>query len=317
MSLEAALQRALSIRLNLQITLSSLPIVEEWMDIHLDRWLEHVPTPPEMPPGHAVSYLAMLGSDLQRMWWGAWGDPAGLVPRMADYFKLCNIAKSDATILDQMGEKLEPRLVGSWVGVWGGRVTTGWHFMDPQPWTKLEPLFGTHEAKFLLKHWMHEHGVERVERFSQSIGEGSFSELELAMPAGTVDEQVSAMVSGFRQFSGGAELPAPVIAILRGAPYPSFGLNVRIRGGHVTRVAAIAPGMPLDVIQAVCTEMKVGGCDDKLDRLINTLAAEGVSKVEVGRAGERGGVDVYVEPTQAASKPQPGAAKAGAAPDVN
>ena len=55
MSLEHALNRALSIRLNLQITLSGLPIVEEWMDIHLDRWLEHIPSPPEMPMGHAVA----------------------------------------------------------------------------------------------------------------------------------------------------------------------------------------------------------------------------------------------------------------------
>ncbi|HVK75044.1 MAG TPA: hypothetical protein VM734_17065 [Kofleriaceae bacterium] len=298
----------MSIRLNLQITLSNLPIVEEWMDIHLDRWLEHVPTPPEMPSGHAVSYLAMLGADLKRMWWGAWGDPAGLVPKLADYLKLCNIAKSDAAILDQMGEKLEPRLVGSWVGVWGGRVSTGWHFLDPQPWTKLEPLFGTHEAKFLLKNWLHDAGVDRVERFTQAIGEGSFSEIEVRMPGATVDEQVGALVTGFAHFGGG-DLPAPLVAILRGAPHPTFGLSVRIRGGQVVRVAAIAPGMPLDVIQSVCTEMKLGAVDAKLERLINTLASEGVSKVEIGRAGERGGVDVYVEPTQAAAKPAPGAAK--------
>ena len=100
-ALENALQKALSVRLNLQISLSQLPIVEEWMDIHLDRWLEHNPTPPDMPDGEGVSFLAMLGSDLRRMWWGAWGDPRGFVPRMADYFKLCNIAKSDAALCGQ------------------------------------------------------------------------------------------------------------------------------------------------------------------------------------------------------------------------
>ena len=104
--LESALNRALSIRLNLQITLSNLPVVEEWMDIHLDRFLEHLPTPPEMPPGTMVSYLAMLGSDLRRLWWGAWGDPAGMVPKLADYLKLCNVAASDAAVLDTIGEKL-------------------------------------------------------------------------------------------------------------------------------------------------------------------------------------------------------------------
>src|SRR5215470_13190104 len=59
-SLDLALQRALSVRLNLQISLSQLAIVEEWMDIHLDRWLEHLPMPPDMPDAQAVTYLAML-----------------------------------------------------------------------------------------------------------------------------------------------------------------------------------------------------------------------------------------------------------------
>lgn len=132
-SLDLALQRALAVRLNLQISLSQLPIIEEWMDIHLDRWLEHNPMPTEMPNGEQVSYLAALGSDLRRVWWGAWGNPGGFVPKMADYFKLCNIAKSDAAVLDAIGEQLEPELVGSWIAVWGGKVVTGWHIWDPHP----------------------------------------------------------------------------------------------------------------------------------------------------------------------------------------
>src|SRR5258705_3057849 len=172
---DLALQRALSIRLNLQIGLSALPLVEEWMDIHLDRWLEHVPMPPEMPDGHGVSYLAMMGSDARRVWWGAWGDPRGFVPRMADYFKLCNIAKSGAHLLDQIGEQLEPKLVGSWIGVWGGKVVTGWHFLDPQPWSKVEGVFGTPEAKYAIKKWVEDHHVERIERFTQAIGHSPYS----------------------------------------------------------------------------------------------------------------------------------------------
>lgn len=305
MSLEATLNRALSIRLNLQITLSGLPIVEEWMDIHLDRWLEHIPTPPEMPPGHAVSYLAMLGSDLKRMWWGAWGDPAGMVPKLADYLKLCNIAKSDAAILDAMGEKLEPKLVGSWVGVWGGKVTTGWHFWDPHAWSRVEPLFGTHEAKFQIKKWVQDSGLDRIERFTQAIGDAAYTEIELAAPGDDVEAQVAAVDRAFVHFTG-TGLPPAVAATLRGAPHAAFGVAVRVRSGQVTRVAAIAPGMPMDVLKGLCDDMAVG-CDPGLERLLNTLAAEGPSRVEIGRAGERGGVDIYVEPTQSAQKPKPGA----------
>jgi hypothetical protein len=298
-ALENALQKALSVRLNLQISLSQLPIIEEWMDIHLDRWLEHNPTPPDMPDGEGVSYLAMLGSDLRRVWWGAWGDPRGFVPRMADYFKLCNIAKSDAQLLDGIGEQLEPQLVGSWIGVWGGKVTTGWHFWDPQPWAKIEGLFGTHEAKYKLKKFVDDHKIERIERFTQSIGDSPFSEIELAVPGATVDDQVAALSQAFVDFTG-APLGTALTDRFRTATVPQFGLAVRIRGGAIVRVGALAPGFSLEPIVGMAKEAKVG-VDDKLGKLVGALG-EGITRVEYGRAGDRAGIDVYLEPGEPAVK---------------
>ena len=299
-ALEHALQRALSIRMNLQITLSSLPFVEEWMDIHMDRWLEHVPMPPEMPDAHAVSYLAMLGSDLRRVWWGAWGDPRGFVPKMADYFKLCNIAKSDAAVLDQIGDVLEPSLVGSWIGVWGGKVTTGWHLWDPHSWEKIEPMFGTHEAKYQLKKWVEDSGIVRVERFMQAIGDRSFSELELTIPGDTVDAQVATLDGAFEHFTG-ARLEPALIERMRQAAVPQFGVSVRIRGGQVVKFGGMVPGMAASAVEGFCKDAKVA-YDAKLVRLVGALAGEGVTRVEYGRAGEHAGVDVFIEPTEAPSK---------------
>jgi hypothetical protein len=299
--LESALQKALSVRLNLQISLSQLAIIEEWMDIHLDRWLEHNPTPPDMPDGEGVSYLVMLGSDLRRVWWGAWGDPRGFVPRMADYFKLCNIAKQDAHLLDQIGEALEPKLVGSWIGVWGGKVTTGWHFMDPQPWPKVEAMFGTHEAKYQLKKWVDDHHVERIERFAQSIGDSPYSEIELAIPGASADEQVAALSAAFVQLTGAPLQPA-LVERLSSAQVADFGLALRIRGGKIVRVGGVAPGFAIDAIEALCRDAQVG-VDPKLAKLVGALG-EGIARVEYGRAGERAGVDVYLEPAEPAANTQ-------------
>jgi hypothetical protein len=307
-SLDLALQRALSVRLNLQISLSQLAIVEEWMDIHLDRWLEHLPMPPDMPNGEAVSYLAMLGSDVRRLWWGAWGDPRGFVPRMADYFKLCNVARSDAALLDQIGEQLEPRLVGSWIGVWSGKVATGWHFWDPHPWDKVEPMFGTHEAKYQIKKWVEDHAIERIERFSQSIGDSAFSEIELALPGDSVDDQVTALSQAFVHFTG-APLDAALVAGLRTISAPQFALAVRIRGGKISRIGALIPGVAIGDIQRLCGDAQVA-VDARLPKLVGALG-EGIARVEYGRAGDRAGVDVYLEPTDAATRaPEPASAQA-------
>jgi hypothetical protein len=292
-ALETALQRALSVRLNLQISLSQLPNIEEWMDIHLDRWLEHVPTPPDMPNGEIVNYSAMLGSDLRRVWWGSWGDPRGFVPKMADYFKLCNIAKSDAHVLDQAGEQLEPVQVGSWIGVWGGKVITGWHFCNPSPWEKVEEMFGTHEAKFQLKKWVEEQKLERIEKFTQSIGENPYTEIELAVPGVSVDDQVDSLSAAFVHFTG-APLQSKLVDRMRAVAMPQFSLVVRIRGGKVVRVGAQAPRLDLPAVQALCAETKVGA-DEKLGKLVAALGDK-IVRVEYGRAGDKAGVDVYLEP---------------------
>jgi hypothetical protein len=298
-ALETALQKALSVRLNLQISLSQLPIIEEWMDIHLDRWLEHIPTPTDMPDAEGVSYLAMLGSDLRRLWWGSWGDPRGFVPKLADYFKLCNIAKSDAALLDQIGEQLEPRLVGSWIGVWGGKVATGWHFWDVQPWPKIEAMFGTHEAKYLVKKWVEDHGVARIERFTQSIGDSPFSELELAVPGETAEAQVTALSDAFAQLTG-APLEPALVERLHAIAVPRFGLAVRIRGGAISRVGALVPGMAMADVERLCADAKLP-VDPKLGKLVGALG-DGIARVEYGRAGDRAGLDVYLEPGEPAAK---------------
>jgi hypothetical protein len=306
-ALETALQKALSVRLNLQISLSKLPIIQEWMDIHLDRWLEHIPTPTEMPDAEGVSYLAMLGTDLNRMWWGAWGDPRGFVPKLADYFKLCNIARSDAAVLDQIGAALEPRLVGSWIGVWGGKVVTGWDFRDPQPWPKVEAMFGTHDAKYRIKKWVEDHRIERIERFTQSIGDAAYSELELAVPGATADAQVAAVSDAFTQLTG-ASFEGPVADRLRAIPSPRLSLAVRIRGGAVVRVGALAPGIAMADVAALCADARVP-LDPTLGKLVGALGNQ-LARVEYGRAGDRAGVDVYLEPgepeaAQAAPVPSP------------
>ncbi|HEY4238992.1 MAG TPA: hypothetical protein VGM88_04220 [Kofleriaceae bacterium] len=307
-SLDFALQRALSVRLNLQISLSQLPIVEEWMDIHLDRWLEHNPVPPEMPDGKQVNYLAMYGSDLRRVWWGAWGDPRGFVPKMADYFKLCNIARSDAAVLDQIGEMLQPSEVGSWIGVWNGKVTTGWHFWDPHPWPEIEALFGTHEAKYQVKKWVDDHGVTDVLRFTQAIGDDPFSEVEFRIPGDTVDAQVAAASEAFAQLTG-APIDFALSDSLRAAD-AGIALSTRIRGGKITRVGVLVSGLGIDQVEAMCAAVKTP-FDPRIKKMSGSLGQ--LVRVEYGRAGERAGVDVYLEP----GDQQPGVPGAEPEPDAN
>jgi hypothetical protein len=87
-------------------------------------------------------------------------------------------------------------------------------------------------------------------------------------------------------------------------PAPAFALSLRIRGGKIARVGALLPGIAIDDIQRLCDDAKVP-VEPRLGKLVGALG-EGIARVEYGRAGDRAGVDVYLEPTDAATRaPEP------------
>jgi hypothetical protein len=160
-------------------------------------------------------------------------------------------------------------------------------------------MFGTHEAKFQLKKWVEDHKIERIERFTQSIGDNAFSEVEVALPGAAVDDQVTALSEAFVHFTG-APLEPALVTRMRAVPVPQFALSLRIRGGRIARVGALIPGIALDEIQRLCEDAKLP-TDARLAKLVGALG-EGIARVEYGRAGEHAGVDVYLEPTDAQTR---------------
>jgi hypothetical protein len=310
--LDSSLQRALAIRLNLQISLSQLPLVEEWMDVHLERWLDHVPMPPEMPDGFVANFLVAVGADLERLWWGAYGHPRGFVPKMAEYFRLCGMSKADEQVLDSIGLTLEPELVGTWVSVRRGRITTGWHFWDEHSWDKIEPLFGEHGAKEAIRSWVAAAGVTKVERFTQAIGQAAgeqersdvpYSEIEFALPGVAIDDQLEALGGAWQRFTG-VPLPSAVPDAFSAALTPGFAIAVRIAGGGITKVTAVSPSLGNDVVATLCAATGVG-YSEKLGKIASALSAESAERVEFGvhAAGGPPEIEVYVEPTEAPHKP--------------
>lgn len=297
--LDAVLSRALSIRLNLQISLSSLPIVEEWMDIHLNRWLESVPLPPEMPMGHTAHFGVVLGSDLSRLTWRAYGDPAGFVPKLANYLEACKVSSADAALLEQMGSGLEPELVGSWISVMGDALISGWHFCDAHPFAAIEPLFSENEAKTRLMAWMERAGITQFGRFAQAIGQDSYSEIEFAIAGVSIDDQLGHVSSAFEALSD-APLPEHVITAMSSTAVPGFAVSVRIRDGAMVRLSVLSPGMGNDMIAELCAGAGVA-FDRKMANLQGALRAEGADRVEYARlmgAGVSGAeVDIHLIPT--------------------
>jgi hypothetical protein len=277
----AALQRALSIRLNLQISVSALPIVEEWMDIHMTRWMESVPLPPEMPAGHAAHFTVRLASDLSRLVWGAYGNPAGFIPKMAKYLEASKISQDDMALIDAMGNGLEPELVGSWVSATEGALATGWHFCDEHAFAEIAPLFGDAEGKARLLAWLAASGVERFGRFAQQIGEHPASTIEFPLKGVAIDDRLDAAGRAFVMLAG-APLPDVVRDAMSNTTSVDLSLGVRIESGDIVAVSLSAPGLGNDVVARLCRELGLP-FDDKHPRLQASFGADCADRVEYTR----------------------------------
>lgn len=289
----ASLQRALSIRLNLQISLSALPIVEEWMDIHLTRWMESIPLPPEMPAGHNAHFTVRLASDLSRLTWGAYGNPAGFIPKLATYMDVSKISKEDIALIDEMGNGLEPKLVGSWISVADGAIATGWQFCDEHPFARIEPLFADQPGKAQLMGWMSRARVENFGRFVQTIGATPSSLIEFPLQGVAIDDRLDAAAQAFDMMAG-VPLPETVRDAMSNAAAVNLAVAVQIQAGQVSAVSLSAPGLGNDVVAKLCRDLGQR-FDDKHARLQGAFGADGADRVEYTRvlavAGGRGPLD--------------------------
>jgi hypothetical protein len=274
---------------------SQLPIVEEWMDIHLTRWIEHVPLPPELPPGYVSNFMVKLGTDLRSLTWSAYGNPAGFIPKMSTFFEKEKLGDADISLIDQLGNELEPELVGMWITVNDTGIHRGWQFCDPHPWTELEHAFADHEAKATIAQWLGESGVTDFQRFSQSVGDDAFTEVEFRVPGVAIDDQIESLGVAFAALSGGP-LPEYVAEALEAAPEPRFSVSARIQGGQIIQAAVQSPTLGNDVVAKLCTDAGIA-YEGKVSQIQGALRATGSERVEYSRspAGER--VEVHIVPT--------------------
>ncbi len=290
------IQRELQVRLGLQMSLSQISIVEESMDIDFQRWIDHVPLPPEMPGNSKVHLEVVVGSDLSRVYWNSYGAPGGFIPKLSEYFKRCAATHADIEILNQLGGAMEPSLVGSFIGVEDGAIVTGWQFREHRPFAELEPHLGAGPATAKLVGWAQLSKIETFRRFTQAIKKPT-SDIEVVLPGDTASAQIDVARTGFTQLFG-EELPDYVVDAATSSGKADVSLAVRVSDDVLSRVSLIMPFAGNDVISAMCNATGVS-FDDGHANIQKALQSSGAARVEYRVEGDVRKVDVYVTPGSA------------------
>jgi hypothetical protein len=291
-SLHADLSVALATRLNLQISLSALPVVEEWMDPKLDRWLESVPMPPEMPRGGRVSFLVAVATDLSRLRWGAYGHPAGFIPKLADYLSKCGVSPTEVGLINAVGERFEPEQVGSWISVTPGTVRTGWHFLDDLPLGELATIAGDDATRVAA--WCRGRGIERCVRFSRCIGDDPYLDVVVPLPGDSAAELSSSVRSAFSDLVSQSIAP-DVLRVLTSSVDGTLWLAVRSAPGAISRLTLLCGDLGLDVVASLCGQLGIG-FDSNLERLQGSLGADKIEFVEYALTDGIPSLDLHFVP---------------------
>ena len=242
------LSEALAGRLALQMSVSSLPMVEEWMDAPLSRWLDSVPLPLEMPGGEGPPLIVAVGSDAQLLRWRAGGSAAGVVPKMVEYLRRAGALPADFSKVDGIGQALEPAVVGSWIEARPGVVATGWFVADRMDLNQLRGLLGEGD-------WMN--GLSAAGgpclEVGRSIGDGAMTGM-LVQLAGDAAGKVAAAAEVFAGYGFAFD----------GGPAARFGdrelaIGVRARQGAVVSVRLVVerpgPGAAVEACTGVGLEL--------------------------------------------------------------
>jgi len=281
------LSQALASKLAMQMSVSSLPVIEEWMDTPLTRWLDSVPLPMEMPDGESPPMVVSLGSDARLVRWSAGGAPEGMIPKLVEYLKRAGAVPGDFQRVDETGQALEPREVGSWIEVRPGAMTTGWFFEDREmPLARLRALLGEAE-------WMEELGADSCIRVARGIAAEPAVEVTVALGA---DRAARLARAGelFRRFglsfdpavaaALGGDLTASVRA--RGGTVEAVCLSGALPGGQALAAACSAAGLDLspavNMVERSIAAREVIGVDLE-------VRADGASVVVSFIAGSGGG----------------------------
>jgi hypothetical protein len=226
------LSAALAGRLALQMSLSSLPVVEEWMDAPMTRWLDSVPLPPEMPGGESLPLVVSLGADATRVRWSAAGTPGGIIPKLVDYMRRAGAEAGDFRRVDEIGQALEPAAIGSWIEACPGAVATGWFVADRMDPARLRVLLGEGA-------WMDDLGDGVCMRVGRSVGAEPVTDAVIELPGAGRGEQLAAAAGLFARC--GFPFDDEPAAQLAGQ---EVAVGVRARAGRVisVRLMVVRPG---------------------------------------------------------------------------
>jgi hypothetical protein len=302
-NLSDRLATALAVRLNLQISVTSLAIIDEAMDAPLGRWLDSAPLPLDSADGNDVAFEVRLQSDLSRVRFAMHGLAGGVIKRLGAYLRESGLPAAEAATIERLpgylaghpvevgpGPALVPPRLGSFVSIEPRRLTSGW-LVPVELGLDAVAAHLPAVAAGVSPAWLAGRGVREVAGLWQALGQGGHTDLWIAPPGDRPADIVDAADEMFVALGGG-RLPEVVRAVARRGER----LRVVARNGGPPRLALAIAGVGR---AALCEIADALGerVDPALEPLIDTLGARDLDGLEYVVDAGRPGLVATISPS--------------------
>ncbi len=244
--------RALFMRERLNLARMVASAADPPRDEPLSAWLASVPVPPDLTDVETVLFRVSATCTLRRLTWWADGEPGLFLPAMADYFERVEASAAELDRLSEIGPRLQPERLGYWVTVGEGLFDAGWYFPADIPVAEACDFAPAGQANDSVRAWAAAENITACASLGRSIGQGNpFTALQMALPAGTAQQQVEAALRLFDRLRV-PDPPELALGAILNIERPELAVSVWLLNEGVAKVGLLAPDPSIPLMLDIC-----------------------------------------------------------------
>lgn len=290
-------------RLRLRAAPIPLPALPNGHTALLERWLQSLPLPTDEASAELLSALGLsVTGDLQRLNWFAAGDPAAMIPSMADFLESLDAPAGEMERLGAAGAAIEPALLGSFFESRADGANAGWFFPGRAAIRAAVGQVDHPPYRDALLHWADGYPDVEVLSLGRAMGQGAaggepYTRLTVALPQSAANDLSEALPAAIALFDA-LEAPLPpdeALAELQVQPPTALGASLWLAGDGLLKAGLIAWEPSLALVVALADTAGLIGALDTLAALQALLDADDASAVELQTRADGYGIELMYE----------------------
>ncbi|MGL4651740.1 MAG: hypothetical protein ACRC1H_20195 [Caldilineaceae bacterium] len=265
----------------------------------LEAWLHSLPLPTDDAPGEPLSALGLhVTGDLQRLTWFAAGDPATVIPPMAEYLQSVNTSTEELDRLSAAGAAVEPVVLGSFFESRSDGVNAGWFFPGRAGFRLAMGQVDHPPFRDALLRWAADFPDAEVLSIGRAMGAGApYTRLTVTLPQSVVGDLSEALPAAMALFDA-LEAPLPpdeALAELQVQPPTALGASFWMDADGLLKAGLVAWEPSLSLMIALADTAGVTGSLDALASLQALLDVTDASAVELQTRADGYGIELMYE----------------------